>query len=105
MNQRIKEIREINNLNKKQFADILEISPSAIGYIESGEKNPSIETVAKICIRFKIDANWLITGKRLSNNLIDGINSEGIKELNKYLEYLKTTYPDKKVEFDKVGNL
>lgn len=73
MNHRITEIRERHKLKKSDFAKKIGISPSAIGYIESGEKDPSIKTIQKICKEFNIDANWLIMG----------IESESITEKEK----------------------
>lgn len=105
MNSRIKEVRELNKLNKSEFAKSIGVSPSAIGYIESGEKQPSLETIVKICECFSVDANWLILGMKKENDLTKGINHDGLKELNKYIEYLKIMYPEREKEYEKAGNL
>ena len=73
MNNRIKAIREKNNLNRNQFAKAIEISPSAIQYIEIGKTKPSIDTIKKICKIYDESADWIILGK-LQNEIKETID-------------------------------
>ena len=74
MNNRIKEIREKNNLNRSQFAKKIEISPSAVQYIEIGKTKPSIDTIKKICELFNESADWIILGKKTDENILHNLN-------------------------------
>jgi len=46
---RIRQIRLKKKLSQERLAELSDLNPSYIGQIERGEKNPSIETVYKIC--------------------------------------------------------
>ncbi len=75
MNQRIKEIRLKNNLNKKNFADSIGLSSSAMTYIENGSKIPSTETIIKICQKYNISADYILFGKTLQEkDIFENLN-------------------------------
>ena len=75
MKNRIKEIRIQNNLNKKSFAESIDVSPSAITHIEDGSKIPSTETIMKICQKYNISADYILFGKQLQEkNMFENLN-------------------------------
>ena len=63
MNNRIKNLRKELGLSQLDFASKLEISRSALSKIESGENNPSDQTVKLICQEFGVRREWLLTGE------------------------------------------
>lgn len=48
LGERVRKVREAKNLSQEQVALEANINRAYIGYIERGERNPSIYTVAKI---------------------------------------------------------
>lgn len=63
MKDRIKKIRIDAGLNQTDFAKKLSISRSAVCKIESGENNPSEQTLKLIQADFSVNENWLRTGE------------------------------------------
>ena len=63
MNKRIKEIRKSLNLTQEEFATKLSITRGALSRIESGDRNPSSQTIELICSKFGISRHWLETGE------------------------------------------
>ncbi len=61
--ERIKEIRKSLGLSMDKFAAPLGISRVAIGRIESGDLNPSKQTILMICREFGINEEWLRSGQ------------------------------------------
>ena len=63
MKDRIKSIRNSNNMSQSDFAKRLSVSRSAICKMESGENSPSEQTINLICREFSINETWLRTGE------------------------------------------
>lgn len=63
MNKRIKEIRQSENMSLVKFASKIGISDSAVKKLETGENNPSEQTIRAICSEFGINRIWLETGE------------------------------------------
>lgn len=63
MNKRIKEIRQSENMSLVKFASKIGISDSAVKKLETGENNPSEQTIRAICSEFGINRLWLETGE------------------------------------------
>ena len=62
MKDRIKKIRVDAGLNQTDFAKALSISRSAVCKMESGENNPSEQTIKLIQQGFSVNDEWLRTG-------------------------------------------
>lgn len=60
---RIKEARTLLGLSMDKFAAPLGISRVSISKIESGENNPSKQTILAICREFSINEEWLRSGQ------------------------------------------
>lgn len=75
MNQRIKDIRKNMKLSQGEFAERISISRSGLTKIESGENNPSEQTIVLICEKFGINRKWLETGEgeRLASSQSDSL--------------------------------
>lgn len=61
--ERIKEARTSLGLSMDKFAAPLGISKVSISRIESGENNPSKQTILAICREFGINEEWLRNGQ------------------------------------------
>ena len=62
MNQRIKKVRMKVDLTQNAFGEALGISRAAVQKLESGENNPSEQTIRAICEKFGVNRQWLETG-------------------------------------------
>ena len=62
MNSRIKQIRESLGMTLTKFSDRIGISVSGLRKLESGENNPSEQTIRAICSEFNVNRTWLETG-------------------------------------------
>jgi HTH-type transcriptional regulator, competence development regulator len=58
---RIRSLREIQNLLLRQVASILEMDTAQLSKIERGERQAKKETVMKIAVILKVDENELLT--------------------------------------------
>lgn len=75
---RIKELREINNISANKLSTFLGISPSTISKIENGVSKPSIDLLIKISNFFQIS---------MSEFFNDGINTEFLSKETRELLY------------------
>ncbi len=58
---RIKELRSSDK--KTDFAKKLGISPDYVRMLEADEKNPGSSLVELICLKYRVNRKWLLTGK------------------------------------------
>ena len=63
MNERIREIRKEAKESMEQFGKRIGITKASVSRIESGENNPSDQTIILICKEYNINEEWLRTGK------------------------------------------
>lgn len=62
MNDRIREVRIGEGLSLKAFGARIGISAPSVSRLESGENNPSEQTIRAICSEFSINRDWLVDG-------------------------------------------
>ena len=62
MKNRIKELRQINNLTQQEFADRLNIKRGTLANYELGRNEPIDAVVTLICREFGVNENWLRYG-------------------------------------------
>ena len=58
--KRLKELRKANGYTIEQFADMVGISKSTLGYYESDKRMPDIEILARIADTLNVNADYLI---------------------------------------------
>ena len=63
MNARIKAVRESAGLSQALFGNRIGITRSSVSKLESGENNPSEQTIRLICREFGVSYLWLTTGE------------------------------------------
>lgn len=63
VNDRIKQIRNANNMTMEVFGKKIGVGKTAISHIESGRANPSERTIMLICREYNVSETWLKTGE------------------------------------------
>lgn len=63
MNNRIKQIRKSLGLTQAEFGKRLGLKQNSIALIESGERNPSEQTIHSLEREFNVQEKWLRTGE------------------------------------------
>ena len=58
--KRLKELRKANGYRIEQFADMVGISKSTLGYYENDKRMPDIEILARIADTLNVNADYLI---------------------------------------------
>ena len=67
MKDRIKQIREVENLSQRAFAQRIGISGPSVARLESGENNPGEQTIRAVCSEFGVRREWLEFGHEPMN--------------------------------------
>jgi len=60
---RIKKVRSALNASQREFAKRIFISQTLLGDIELGKRNVNERTIQLIATEFKVNREWLLTGK------------------------------------------
>ena len=58
--QRLKILKNENNLTQIDIAKAIDISLRAYRYYETGEREPTISTVIKLCEYFNVSSDYLL---------------------------------------------
>lgn len=62
LSERIKEVRKKSGLNQIEFGKRIGIGSSGMSKLESGDNNPSSQTIKLICSEFNVSREWLEFG-------------------------------------------
>lgn len=62
LKQRIKHIRKSSNLSQMRFATMLGVSIVTMNNVENGKIPPSDALILRICLKFRINKDWLYFG-------------------------------------------
>jgi len=86
--ERIKKIREAENLSQRSLAEKINVAGGTVAQFETGVRNVKDIHIAAICHEFNINENWLRTGEgemfNAYNSIVDEINAEiGLDEDDK----------------------
>lgn len=60
LGQRIRTLRQSNNLTQEKLAELADLNVTFIGHIERGTKNPTIETLNKISEALQVPLTELL---------------------------------------------
>ncbi len=63
MNNRIKDVRKHSKLSQDAFGKRLGITGASVSRLESGDRDPSDQTILSICREFDVNELWLRTGE------------------------------------------
>lgn len=86
ISERFKEIRNMNNLSQREFAEKIGYSSSIISEIERGTNEPSRNVMLAIHRCFNVNLHWLLLGEgnMMADDMIDHKDKK-IEELEKKL--------------------
>ena len=76
MKERIKKIRTKYQLNQEDFGKKIGIGKTSVSKLESGENNPSEQTILLICKEFGINEIWLRTGEGGDDNMFTKLSED-----------------------------
>ena len=65
LGQRIKQLRQDNDITQKELADFLGVTPKAVSFYELGQRMPSNEMLLKLAQKFRVSTIYLATKKPL----------------------------------------
>jgi transcriptional regulator with XRE-family HTH domain len=89
MKNRIKDIRKMQNLSQDAFGKRLGITGASVSRLESGDREPSDQTILSICREFSVNEYWLRTGEGDMYKQLDRY-----QELSSFFGDLMMTEPD-----------
>lgn len=91
---KLKKLREANNLSQQQLAEKLGMSPSGIGMWEQNRRQPDNETLKKIAQLFDVSTDYLLGNDIKLNDenkdLLETISADLSNPINRVL-YKKTS--------------
>ena len=58
--ERIRNLREDADLNQTKLGKLLGMTQRKLSYIECGKCEPNIDDIRKICLYFKVSADYLL---------------------------------------------
>ena len=63
MNERIKELRKVLELNQTDFGNRIGIKQGSVAAYENGARTPIDAVIVSICREFNVNEDWLRTGE------------------------------------------
>lgn len=96
--ERLRNLRIKKNLSQHEVSNIFNISPSAVGTYERGEREPSFDLLIKFSDFYKVSLDYLLKGKKedeilLNRNLFffdsSNLTNEELEEIKKYIEFVR----------------
>lgn len=70
ISERLQMVIKMNGMNNASFADEIGVQRSSISHVLAGRNKPSIDFIQKILTTFpKVNADWLITGKKIGRTI------------------------------------
>lgn len=97
INKRIKNLRLTYNYKSNEFAELLDITPVFLSYIESGSRNPSLTLIEKVCEVlgitlsdfFNTDENNISPELNNLLNNVKNLSPKQLKLLNDFIDSMK----------------
>ena len=104
--KRIRSFRIQNELKQAQFAESLDVSTNFISEIETGKKSISIETLCRLCEKYKLSADYILFGKEYvsspEHTLSDFLSMLSTDDIPVIIEYLEATAKLRQLEQQKM---
>ena len=99
ISERLQMVIKMNSMTNASFADKIGVQRSSISHVLAGRNKPSIDFIQKILVAFpKVDADWLVTGKKVGRTIAEGSTGESLSVTN---EPLRGCQDQKSIPFEK----
>lgn len=105
---KVKALRKQNRMSLRALAEATGLSKTTLGDLESGNKNPSLETVEKIAGAFGLSVAELLQETTDPNDLIDSARNSGselLVGLSKSGDLLNALYRAKDAPKEKMDEM
>lgn len=80
ISERLQMVIKMNGMTNSTFADEIGVQRSSISHVLAGRNKPSIDFIQKILDTFpKVDANWLVTGKKIGRTMDPNVKQQDEK--------------------------
>ena len=103
LGKKIKETRKLKEYTQEELAEMVELSPNFIGYLERGKQAPSLKTLDKIATCLGVTIGWFfysienyrykpskLTGKeKVINKLLKILKSLDLSDISLFLKLAK----------------
>ncbi len=94
--QRIKEVRQTNNITQQEMSNIMGVSVKHCSEIERGESTYSLQKMVYFCDRFGVSLDYLVRGITgpdpnapvIPQIVVDIMSSDDEEKIKIFLEYL-----------------
>lgn len=90
LSERLKQLRNENNLLQKEVAEKLKITTSAYGFYEQGKRTPDAETLNKIAEFYNVSIDYLLGRTNIrdsADKIAESLNDD--PELSQFWDSLK----------------
>ncbi len=79
---RIAALRRSAGISQAELAQMLKISPSAVGMYEQGRREPALDILAAMAELFGVTIDFLVTGKAINNEEHTRLNQLLLERVN-----------------------
>ena len=98
LGQRIKQLRQDNDITQKELADFLGVTPKAVSFYELGQRMPSHEMLLKLAQKFRVSTDYLLGNEETAT----AVEHKGYYTNPEAAQMAQEIYdnPDMKILFD-----
>ncbi len=95
LGSRIRQLRKKVGLSQEKFAELIGIDPNSVSRIECGKHYPSLDTIEKISLIFKVEMRDLFlfsnkeTAEEMRAFLIQTASNVGVEKLREMVRAVK----------------
>lgn len=86
-------LRSERGLRQKDFASLLDVSPSTIGMWETDKRQPDLDALVKIADYFEVTTDFLLS-RNSNSNMIDKDRARNLKGLDKIDNDMFTSFKE-----------
>lgn len=86
---RIRKVRKDNGLSQGAFAERIGYTLTQVSYVERGKSRPSREFIKKVCQKYNISSNWLLSGEGEEMSAEPLLDDKLIEWLRKHPEEIR----------------
>jgi len=94
--EKLKAAREVRNMTQAELSTITSIETTQIAHFESGNRNPSIDNLKKLCVGLNVSADYLlgiseepfITQQTIVNNLLSALSNRDFDLIMNLLQFM-----------------